>query len=62
MSEFTMDVCYNYKGFQNRLVTLRKEENGMISVLNEFDQIMANCFSGYDVGCFLTELFKGKFA
>ena len=62
MNEFTMDMYYYYQGVPNRFVTLRKEKNGQISVLNEFGRVMACYFNGYSVGRFLEELFDGVFA
>lgn len=62
MNEFTISMCYVYKGVPNRFVTLRKKKNGTISAFNEFGKFMSNFISGEDMAYFLIDLFGGMFA
>lgn len=61
MDEFTMEMCYPYKGSLNYTVTLKNEENGFISVISQYGELIANCFTGRDVGRILVELCDDKF-
>ena len=61
MDKFTMEMRYFYKGFLNYTVTLEKGENGFISVISQYGELIANCFAGRDVGFLLVELCDDKY-
>lgn len=62
MDKFTMEMRYFYKGILNYTVTLEKEENGFISVISQYGELIANCFTGRDAGFLLVELCDEKYA
>ena len=61
MDEFTIEMCYPYKGSLNCTVTLKKGDNGFISVISQYGELIANCFTGRDVGFLLVELCDDKY-
>ena len=63
MEKFVMDMCYNYKGSMNCTVTLQNnEENGIISVITDYGEVVARCTSGNHVAKVLKDLDDDKYA
>ena len=62
MEKFVMHMGYYYKGSMNSTVTLQNnEEDGTISVITDYGEIVAVCTSGNSVAKVLKDLDEDKY-
>ena len=62
MEKFVMLMAYYYKGSMNSTVTLQNnEEDGTISVITDYGEIVAVCTSGNSVAKVLKDLDEDKY-
>lgn len=63
MEKFTVPMTYGYKGSMNCSVTLLSDdENGIISVITDYGEVVAVCTSGHGVAKVLKDLDDDKYA
>lgn len=63
MEKITLDMSYGYKGSTNCTVTLQNnEEEGTISVITDYGEVVAVCTSGHGVAKVLKDLDDEKYA
>ena len=63
MKKFVMYMSYGYKGSTNCTVTLQNnEEEGTISVITDYGEVVAVCTSGHGVARVLKDLDDDKYA
>lgn len=63
MEKFVMYMQYYYKGSSNITVTLQKNKSdNTISVITDYGEVVAVCFSGNDVARVLKDLNDEKYA
>ena len=62
MEKFVMLMGYYYKGSMNSTVTLQNnEEDGTISVITDYGEVVAVCTSGHSVAKVLKDLDEDKY-
>ena len=62
MKKFKMYMGYYYKGSSNCDVTLQDNEDGTISVITSYGEVVAVCTSGHGVAKVLKDLDDDKYA
>ena len=63
MGKFVMYMSYYYKGSTNCTVTLQNnKEEGTISVITDYGEVVAVCTSGHGVARVLKDLDDDKYA
>lgn len=63
MERMNIDMCYLYEGTINRFVTLQKSfESNSITIITEYDEVVAICYSGNSLAKVLKDLNDNKYA
>lgn len=63
MERININMCYLYKGTINSFVTLQKSfESSSITVITEYDEVVAICYSGNSLAKVLKDLDDNKYA